>query len=281
MHPLVATTFLHFLLQITFAGIDLEKLENKEGYVYIPGVLTKEEADDIIDFYDGDPRWVDPSFLEADGKPAQQVDFLMWGNWVHGTQDKSIAEKLWHPYLFRDQYLCKIYLRKYFPSARVDFPVHVDPHDVSVVVLLSDQYSDSGLYLFPPELEEEMALDVFEQMSYEDRKDFIERYKVFTETLVLPMTVGDMVIFNATTWHGVLPVSEGSRHTLIMNMANKVPINGKKNDCDWHIDFPLHGNEYSNSTALPPRIDLYVDWVERVYGKLANRYATPPTKWWF
>merc|ERR1719433_1655099 len=112
-------------------------------------------------------------------------------------------------------------------------------------------------------------------MTYAERKDFIEKYQAFIESLVLPMNIGDMVVFNATTWHGVLPVSFGTRHTLIMNLANKNPVDGRKTDCDWRVDFPMHGDivDTSNTTAYEPRIDLFVDWVEKLYGPLANRYA--------
>jgi hypothetical protein len=103
------------------------------------------------------------------------------------------------------------FLRKYTMDGRIDFPVHRDTSAATVNVLLSDPADFTGAELYLLDNEHKHA-DTLSDKQF--RKALPEA--VLRQRFAVPYVQGECCMHLGKRLHGVLPLTSGTRYTLIL-----------------------------------------------------------------
>ena len=105
------------------------------------------------------------------------------------------------------------FVRRYQKNERTHLNVHKDSCDVAVTLLLSDesQYKGGEFYLFKPSTERAEVINNIKNMPIINQKR------------------GDVIIYKGSShWHGILPVSSGSRYAIIFFFNTNPPMDSDR-----------------------------------------------------
>jgi len=103
------------------------------------------------------------------------------------------------------------FLRKYTMDGRIEFPVHRDSSAATVNILLSDPQSFTGAELYILGNEHKDA----DTLSDKQFKKILPE-SVLRHQFSIPYTQGECCMHLGKRLHGVLPLTSGSRYTLIL-----------------------------------------------------------------
>ena len=183
----------------------------------LPNDVCQRLIGDSIRFeYEGYPSPVDR-------KPTYQIDLYDCGGLIEVTTHalwktvKPVYAKFIVPLVENLSWLqgkeCTLewaFMRRYQKNERTHVGAHKDICDFAVTLLLSDesQFKGGEFYLFKPN-----ATDLNDESSPDERAEVINNIKNMP---IINQKRGDVIIYKGSShWHGVLPVSSGSRYAII------------------------------------------------------------------
>lgn len=151
----------------------------------LPLVFTEAECEMMIDIAERDGWLV--SSDSVDGQPAWELNFLEY------PAGKMAANRLRHAIVNSSVNTSlsgyRIYLRKYAPQTRPSLATHLDKSKLSFTAALNDDYAGGEFF-------------------YIDAND---------NEQTVTLKKGDAVVFGGDLLHGVKPMQEGVRYSLVMH----------------------------------------------------------------
>ncbi|KAL7551734.1 hypothetical protein ACHAWF_014921 [Thalassiosira exigua] len=165
-----------------------------------------------------------------------------------------------------------IFMRKYAPdSARDSISVHTDSNLHTVNVQLNDGHKGGGLFYVKPPADLNQEWIDKHSSNYEWWDDDEEEYQesprlrmggkeykwadggecLNTSEVVFPEAeLGEAIIHNYTVWHGVAPIDEGARYSLIFFFDEDNPMLESSDDSDDSEDESDDSSDDENDGEL-------------------------------
>ena len=151
----------------------------------LPTIFTEAECQSLIDLAERDGWLV--SSDSVDGEPAWELNLLEYpaGKMAANRLRSAILNSSINTSLSG----YRIYIRKYAPQTRASLAAHLDKSKLSFTAALNDDYAGGEFF-------------------YIDAND---------NDQTVTLKKGDAVVFGGDLLHGVKPMQEGVRYSLVMH----------------------------------------------------------------